>query len=176
MPKTSAGLLPYRIDTNGGVEVFVVHMGGPFWARRDAGAWSIAKGEYDAATESAREVAAREFTEEIGVPAPAEPWQDLGEIRQKSGKHLTAYAVALQGQPELAFVESNEFDLEWPRGSGRIQRFPEVDRAEWMSTESARARLVSGQVPLLDRLLELVAETRSAPTMLTNRGDDESVH
>lgn len=148
MVKTSAGLLPYRV--RGDIaEVFVAHMGGPLWARKDVGAWSIIKGEFDPATEEPVQVARREFAEEIGVEAPAEPWLTLGEFRQRSGKIVTVFAVAVA---DLTFVASNEFELEWPRGSGRFRSFPEVDRAEWLTVETARSKMVSGQVPILDRL------------------------
>lgn len=154
----SAGLLPYRVE--GGsqrVLVFVAHLGGPFWARKDAGAWSIVKGECEPG-EALRDVARREFAEEVGVPAPPEPWLELGEIQQRAGKVVTAYAVAAPAA--LAYVASNTVELEWPRGSGRLVSFPEVDRAEWMSVDEARPRLVGAQAELLDRLLDLV----QAPT------------
>lgn len=152
MPKTSAGLLPYRVDDDGTLRVFIAHMGGPFWARRDAGGWSVTKGEYDAGLEPPRAVAEREFAEEIGMPAPAGDWLELAEFRMPSGKRLTVYAVAAPA--ELAFVASNEFELEWPRGSGRMQSFPEIDRAGWFTLEEAATKLVGGQVPILDVLRE----------------------
>jgi predicted NUDIX family NTP pyrophosphohydrolase len=161
MGKTSAGLLPYRLSAAGDLSVFIAHMGGPFWARRDLGGWSIVKGEYDAATEAPREVARREFAEEIGAPAPTGAWLDLGACRQPSGKVITAYAVA--AGPELAFVASNEFELEWPRGSGRLRRFPEVDRAQWWPLPVARDKLVSGQAPILDRLAQRLGPSPSRP-------------
>ncbi len=145
----SAGLLPYRID-GGQVLIFVAHLGGPFWARKDARAWSIAKGEFDPGVEDPRACAAREFAEEIGVPAPPEPWLDLGDVRQRGGKVVTAYAVAAPAS--LAWVRSNLVELEWPPRSGRRASFPEVDRAEWMGLEAARTRLVAAQVTLVDRL------------------------
>lgn len=152
MAKTSAGLLPYRTDADGTLHVFIAHMGGPFWARRDAGGWSVPKGEYDAGPEEPREVAGREFAEEIGVDAPAGPWLELGEFRMPSGKRLTAYAV--EAGADLAFVASNDFELEWPRGSGRMQRFPEIDRAGWFPVDVAATKLVGGQVPILEALRE----------------------
>lgn len=152
MPKTSAGLLPYRVDTDGTLHVFIAHMGGPFWARRDAGGWSLAKGEYDAGSQEPRTVAQREFAEEIGVDAPPGPWLELGEFRMPSGKRLTAYAVVADA--DLAFVGSNEFELEWPRGSGRMQRFPEIDHAGWFPLDVAATKLVGGQVPILAALRE----------------------
>ena len=150
----SAGLLPYRRAADGPLEVFIAHMGGPFWARKDERAWSVVKGEVDSG-EGDEATARREFAEEIGTDAPPGPWADLGEVRQKSGKVVHAFAVCA---PELAFVASTEVEVEWPRGSGRRVRFPEVDRAEWMSLRAARPRLVAGQVAFLDRLVAL-AET-----------------
>ena len=105
----SAGLLPFRVDALG-IHVFIAHMGGPFWARRDDGGWSISKGEYDPATEEPRDVARREFREEIGVDAPGEPWIELGALRMPSGKRITAYAA--HGPAQLAYVESNLFEME----------------------------------------------------------------
>ena len=153
MPKTSAGLLPYR-RTADGIEVFVAHMGGPFWARKDAGAWSIIKGEYGD-DETPEEVARREFREEIGVDAPPGPWHALGEITQSGGKRVTAFAAECA---DLEFVASNEVEIEWPPRSGRTIRVPEVDRAEWWPVETARAKLVKAQGELLDRLLEAIGE------------------
>jgi predicted NUDIX family NTP pyrophosphohydrolase len=153
--RTSAALLAYRVDDAGVVRVFVGHMGGPFWARRDAGGWSIPKGEYDAATEVPLDVARREFAEEIGVPAPSGPVLDLGEWRQPSGKRVRAFAVAA-GEERVRYVGSNTFQLEWPPGSGRVGVFPEIDRAEWRTLADARRLVVSGQVPILDALLAAV--------------------
>lgn len=151
----SAGLLPYRRAANGRLEVFIAHLGGPFWARKDARAWSVVKGEIDPGEDDAA-TARREFAEEIGADAPPDPWADLGDVRQKSGKVVHAFAVCA---PDVTFVESTQTEVEWPRGSGRRMRFPEVDRAEWMSLDAARDRLVAGQVPLLDRLLDLAGRT-----------------
>jgi predicted NUDIX family NTP pyrophosphohydrolase len=148
--KTSAALLAYRIDSAGVVRVFLGHMGGPFWAGRDEGGWSIPKGEYTVGDEVPVDVARREFTEEIGVPPPEGDLIDLGVFVQPSGKRITAFAVPAEAS--LAFVASNEFELEWPRGSGRIRSFPEIDRAEWFSLEDARRKVVGGQVPILDSL------------------------
>ena len=146
--RTSAGLLPYRV-VDGSVEVFLVHMGGPFWARKDEGAWSLAKGEYTPGEEDPLEVAEREFAEEVGRPAPAGERLPLGEVRQ-SGKVVTAYAVLTD--EDLAFVGSNVVRIEWPPRSGRMIGVPEVDRAEWMTLEQARVRMVKGQRAFLDRL------------------------
>lgn len=126
-------------------------MGGPFWAGRDDGGWSIPKGEYRDG-EDPLAVAYREFEEEIGRPAPPGDPQLLGDVRQSSGKRVTAFA--LDADIDVSTITSNTFSLEWPPRSGRTQEFPEVDRADWFDVETARAKLVSGQVPLLDLLLE----------------------
>lgn len=148
MPKTSAALLLYRHQP--ALEVLIAHMGGPFWARKDAGAWSIPKGEYSAGEEPL-DAAQREFAEEMGSPAPAGSVVPLGSVKQSGGKVVTAFA--LEGDFDLAGFRSNTFAMEWPRGSGRMQDFPEVDRAEWVSVDVAREKLVKGQVPVLDALL-----------------------
>jgi predicted NUDIX family NTP pyrophosphohydrolase len=148
MPVHSAGLIPLRVR-DGVPEVFLAHMGGPFWARKDDRAWSIVKGEYDPAAEEPRAVAVREFAEEIGAPCPPEPWVELGAFRQPSGKVITAYAVVTD--VDLAFVESNEFEVEWPKGSGVMRRFPEVDRAQWWPLPQARTKVVAGQVPMIEQ-------------------------
>ncbi|MGY1703452.1 NUDIX domain-containing protein [Geodermatophilus sp. SYSU D00697] len=150
MPRTSAGVLLYRRGPDGGVEVLIGHMGGPFWARKDDGAWSIPKGEFGDG-EDPFAVARREFEEELGSPVPAEDFLPLGRLRG-SGKLLTVWAA--EGDLDAATCHSNTFALEWPPRSGRVQEFPEVDRAAWFGVEAARAKLVKGQVPFLDRLLE----------------------
>jgi predicted NUDIX family NTP pyrophosphohydrolase len=150
----SAGLLLYR----GRLEVLLGHMGGPFWARRDDGGWSIPKGEYDP-DEPAQQAAYREFVEELGLPVPAGELIDLGEVRQKSGKIVTVWALG--ADLDLAGFEPGTFELEWPRGSGRVQRFPEIDRAAWWDFDTARRKLVSGQQPFLDRLLAAVDVNRA---------------
>jgi len=132
----------------------LVHMGGPFWERRDAGAWSIPKGEHEA-DEDPLAAARREFTEETGLGAPDGEPVDLGLLRQPSGKLLHAFAVA--ADLDVRAIRSNTFTLEWPRGSGRLREFPEVDRAGWFDLETARAKLVRGQLPLLDALAERLA-------------------
>jgi predicted NUDIX family NTP pyrophosphohydrolase len=154
MPKRSAGLLPFRLLTTGDVEVFIVHPGGPLWAKRDDRAWSVAKGEYESG-EDPRVVAHREFLEEIGVEAPSGRSLDLGEVRQASGKRVRVWAIEAPDFVATA-IDSNEFELEWPPRSGRMQRFPEVDRAEWFSLDRARGKLVAGQVELLDRLMSAI--------------------
>jgi predicted NUDIX family NTP pyrophosphohydrolase len=150
MPKQSAGLLPYRWRGEW-LEVFLVHPGGPFWADKDLGAWSIAKGEY-ATGEEPLAVARREFEEEVGRPAPDGPALPLGQVRLASGKIVTGFAVAADF--EVDQVTSNTFSMEWPPRSGLLGEFPEVDRAEWMRLATAREKLNSGQVPLIDHLEE----------------------
>jgi predicted NUDIX family NTP pyrophosphohydrolase len=152
--RTSAGILLYRIADGGVVEVLLGHMGGPYWARKDAAAWSIPKGEYGP-DEEPFAVAQREFLEELGSPLPAAEFLPLGELRQSSAKTLTVWAA--RGDLDPATAVSNTFDLEWPPRSGRVQPVPEIDRAAWFPVEDARLRLVAGQVPLLDRLLEQLA-------------------
>jgi predicted NUDIX family NTP pyrophosphohydrolase len=153
--KLSAGLLLYRRGPAGAVEVLLVHPGGPFWAKRDDGAWSIAKGEY-VEGEDPLAVARREFAEELGSPAPdgSGPPVSLGELRQPSRKLITAWA--LEADLDITHIQSNTFELEWPPKSGRVQEFPEVDRAAWFDIETARGKLLSGQVPFLDALLERI--------------------
>jgi predicted NUDIX family NTP pyrophosphohydrolase len=153
MAVSSAGILMYRA-TRQSLEVLLVHPGGPFWRNRDDGAWSIPKGEIDAG-EDPEAVAKREFMEELGR-APAGALQPLGEIRQRSGKHVHAFAV--RGDLDVETVASNTFEIEWPPKSGRTQTFPEVDRAGWFTLSAARAKILEGQRPLLDRLEELVGD------------------
>jgi predicted NUDIX family NTP pyrophosphohydrolase len=149
MPKLSAGLLLYR-TRNGVVEVLIAHPGGPFWVRKDDGAWSIPKGEYTE-SEDPWAVAQREFTEEIGLPVPAGPRIDLAALKQPSGEVVTAFAV--QGDLDLTGARSNTFELEWPRGSGVLREFPEVDRVEWFPVAQARTKLLKGHRAFLDRLM-----------------------
>jgi predicted NUDIX family NTP pyrophosphohydrolase len=148
----SAGLLLFR-QTGGELEVLLVHPGGPFWAKRDLGAWSIPKGEYSE-DEEPLAAARREFAEELGTAAPEGEALALGEIRQKSGKVVTAWAIAGDLDPEG--ITSNTFTMEWPPKSGRTREFPEVDRAQWFGLEEARERINPGQASLLDRLREAV--------------------
>jgi predicted NUDIX family NTP pyrophosphohydrolase len=154
MPRTSAGLLLYRRSPDGGIEVLLGHMGGPFWARRDEGAWSIPKGEHGPDADPLTE-ARREFEEEIGRPPPDGPALALGEIRQAGGKVVAAWAV--EGDMDVAKIQSNAFTVEWPRGSGRLRSFPELDRAEWLPLDVARTKIVRGQAPLLDALASSLA-------------------
>ncbi len=149
MAKRSAALLVYRLGADAGLEVLIAHMGGPFWARRDAGAWSIPKGECEDG-EDPLSTARREFAEEIGGPAPDGEPIALGEWRQPSGKIIIGYAI--QGDFDLSGFRSNTFAMEWPRGSGVVQEFPEMDRAEWMTVERAATKLVKGQLPVLAEL------------------------
>ena len=149
MPKLSAGLLLYRMR-DGVVEVLIAHPGGPFWARKDDGAWSIPKGEY-AQDEDPWTAARREFTEELGSAPPAGPRIDLAPVRQSGGKVVTAFAVP--GDFDPADAHSNTFELEWPRGSGQLREFPEVDRVEWFPVALARGKLLKGHRPFLDRLM-----------------------
>ncbi len=138
-----------RRTANGAVEVLLGHMGGPFWQRRQEGAWTIPKGEVEPGEEPLA-VARREFHEELGKPVPPGDLVDLGEVRQAGGKVVRAWAV--EGDLDAEAIVSNTFELEWPPKSGRIQSFPEIDRAAWFDLESARAVIVAGQRPLLDRL------------------------
>lgn len=154
MPTRSAGILLHRSGADGRTEVLLVHPGGPFWARRDAGAWSIPKGEIDEG-EDPLACARREFAEELGTPVPHGPTIPLGEVRQKAGKVVTAWAV--EGDLDPTTVVSGTFTMEWPRGSGRLREFPEVDRAEWFDLEEAAVRILDGQRPLLEALAGLSA-------------------
>ena len=148
MPRTSAGILLYRLRPDG-PEVLLGHMGGPFWARKDDGAWSIPKGEHDA-DEDPLAVAHREFEEELGSPVPAGRLVPLGAVRVTSAKVLTVWAG--EGDLDATATRSNTFRLEWPPRSGRLQEFPEIDRAAWFGLPEARTKLLTGQVPFLDRL------------------------
>jgi predicted NUDIX family NTP pyrophosphohydrolase len=149
VPKLSAGLLLYRARV-GVLEVLLAHPGGPFWARKDDGAWSIPKGEYSDGDDPWA-AAQREFAEEIGLPVPHAPRIDLGAVKQPSGKVVTAFAV--HGDLDITEARSNTFELEWPRGSGRMREFPEVDRIGWFSVAQARVKLLKGQRAFLDLLM-----------------------
>jgi predicted NUDIX family NTP pyrophosphohydrolase len=150
MPERSAGILMYRRGS-GGPEVLIVHPGGPYFARRDAGAWSIPKGVYEA-DEEPLACARREFAEELGSPCPDGPAIELGEVRQRNGKRVTAWAV--EGDLDADAITSNTFTIEWPPRSGRTQEFPEVDRAGWFGLDAAREKLIEAQRELLDRLAQ----------------------
>ncbi|MGO8967755.1 NUDIX domain-containing protein [Mycobacterium sp.] len=149
MPKLSAGMLLYRV-CDGVVEVLIGHPGGPFWARKDDGAWSIPKGEYTDG-EDPWAAAQREFEEEVGLAPPAGPRVDLGAVKQPSGKVLTVFAVC--GDLDITDAHSNTFELEWPRGSGQIRAFPEVDRVGWFPIAQARTKLLKGHRDFLDQLM-----------------------
>ena len=150
--RRSAGLLLYR-RRGGALEVFLVHPGGPFWARRDAGAWSIPKGEIEG-DEEPLAAARREVEEETGL-APAGPFIALPPVRQAGGKTVLAFAAACDADPQA--IRSNRFAMEWPPRSGRMEEFPEVDRAAWFDLETARAKLLPGQCALLDALAGALA-------------------
>lgn len=157
----SAGVLLYR-HTPGGICVLLVHPGGPFWRRKERGAWSIPKGEV-AQGESAEAAARREFCEELGTPVNG-PLQPLGEIRQSGRKHVAAFA--LEGDFDVARLRSNKFKLEWPPKSGAIKSFPEIDRAEWFSLPIAYEKILTGQRLFLARLEDMLArERRSGQTL-----------
>lgn len=157
MPKQSAGLLLYR-DSRGAIEVLLVHPGGPFWARKDAGAWSIPKGEFDA-DEEPLAAARREFEEETGQVVTGE-FIALQPVRQRSGKIVHAWAVRADFDP--ARLRSNTFTMEWPPKSGQSREFPEVDRAAWFPLGEARAKIQPGQRPLLDQLEAMLQRDRAA--------------
>jgi predicted NUDIX family NTP pyrophosphohydrolase len=150
MAKRSAGILLYRVGRDG-PSVLLVHPGGPFWARRDAGAWSIPKGEYEDG-EDPRASALREFEEETGTALPAGELVELGSVKQKNGKVVTAWAM--EGDLDADSVRSNTFTMEWPPRSGQTAEFPEIDRAEWFVADEAREKLVAAQSEFVNRLLE----------------------
>ena len=148
--KRSAGLLVFR-RTGEGLEVLLGHMGGPLWAKKDAGAWTVPKGEYGA-DEPAWDAARREFREELGLAPPDGEAVALGEVVQKSGKIVTAWAV--EGEVDPAAIEPGTFSMEWPPRSGRIQEFPELDRVAWFGLGPAREVIITAQAAFLDRLAE----------------------
>lgn len=149
--------MPYHVDATGTLLVFIAHMGGPFWEHRDEGAWSIIKGQFAPAEENPRDAARREFAEEVGMPAPDGELVALGEQRQQRGRIVMPFALHLDDPAQLRFVESNLFEMEWPRGSGRIASFPEMDAAEWLPVDVARRKILQSQTPILDALETLVA-------------------
>ncbi|HEX2421188.1 MAG TPA: NUDIX domain-containing protein [Acidimicrobiia bacterium] len=149
--RISAGLLPYRLRSPKDIEVLIAHPGGPFFARKDAGAWSVVKGEIGP-DEDARSAAIREFREETGWHPPTENWIDLGSVRLRSGKNVTAWAVAAEFDPEA--LDPGMFRIHW---RGRVQEFPEIDRVCWCSPEEAHRLLNPAQTPFLDRLADQVA-------------------
>jgi len=151
MSKRSAGILLYKRSA-GELLVLLAHPGGPFWQKRDLGAWTIPKGELDSG-EVPEDAARREFREELGIDATG-PLQPLGEVTQKGGKQVTAFA--LEGDFDVSALRSNTFEVEWPPRSGRVAAFPEVDRVEWMTLIGAREKILPSQAPVLDRLLKLL--------------------
>ena len=161
MAAKSAGLLVYRTTDRGVVEVLIAHPGGPFWAGKDEGAWTVPKGEYDPGDDPLA-AAYREFREETGFDAPTGDAISLGELRQPGGKRVTVWA--LEGDLDVAHASSNTFELEWPPRSGKVREFPEVDRVEWASVRRARSKLLKGQVPFLDRLMDALVTKGGAVT------------
>jgi predicted NUDIX family NTP pyrophosphohydrolase len=147
---TSAGLVVFR-EREGALQVLLAHMGGPYWARKDEGAWSIPKGELEDG-EDPLAGARREYGEELGQPPPDGPVVELGEVRQRGGKRVVAFAV--EGDFDPSRLRPGTFELEWPPRSGRRQQFPEVDRVAWFDLPAAMGKLVRGQVPLLQRLAD----------------------
>lgn len=150
MAAISAGILMYR-RRGCQLEVLLVHPGGPFWRNKNLGAWSIPKGEYGPDEEAAT-AARREFGEELGVEAAGD-LKSLGEVKQRSGKRVTAFT--LEGDLDITMIRSNRFEMEWPPRSGRVQSFPEVDRAGWFSLPEAHEKILAAQRPFLDRIAAL---------------------
>jgi predicted NUDIX family NTP pyrophosphohydrolase len=155
MQKTSAGILLYRYKNNFPV-VLLVHPGGPFWATKDLGAWSIPKGEFEAG-ENPLDAAKREVEEETGIKVSG-TFTELTPVKQKSGKLI--YAWALQKAADASQITSNNFEIEWPPKSGKKQVFPEIDKAEWFSLDEARKKINEGQVPLLEELEKILAAAK----------------
>jgi len=153
--KQSAGIILFRFAPNGELEILLVHPGGPFWAKRDDGAWSLAKGEVDDERERGDllGVARREFLEETGFEPQGE-FIELGSLQQPGGKTVHAWGVSGNWDPSK--LVSNTFEMEWPTKSGKIQKFPEVDRAEWFDAATAKRKILKGQIGFIDRLLEKV--------------------
>ncbi|MGW0247734.1 NUDIX domain-containing protein [Nocardia goodfellowii] len=149
----SAGVLLFRRTSEGETEVLLGHLGGPFWARKDLGAWSIPKGEYVPGEEDSEVAARREFTEELGLPVPEGVWVPLGEVGYGSGsKRKTVVVWAVEADLDPATVVPGTFEMEWPPRSGRMAEFPEIDRVEWFELETAREKLSKGQQPYIERL------------------------
>jgi predicted NUDIX family NTP pyrophosphohydrolase len=170
MARTSAGILLYR-RREGVLEVLLVHPGGPLFARKDLGAWSIPKGEIDATDPDAEQTARREFLEEVGHPVPPGRLIALGSIRQKSGKIVHAWAA--DGEIDPATMNSNFIEFEWPPFSGRKKRFPEVDKWVYFGPEDARLHMKETQIPLLERLEAALAAGPEAPTPTAPRRDEQ---
>jgi predicted NUDIX family NTP pyrophosphohydrolase len=159
-PRRSAGLLLYRRRPDGGIEVLLAHPGGPIWAKRDEGAWTVPKGEFHDGEEP-WDVARREFEEETGHPPPDGDPIDLGEIRQKGGKLVAAWA--LEGDLDPATAHSNTFPFQWPPRSGKWITVPEIDRVEWFAPDDARKRIKDTQIPFIDRLLDALGDRTPEP-------------
>lgn len=162
--KYSAGILLFRRGPE--VQVLLGHMGGPLWARKDAGAWSIPKGEYEPEQEEARTAAGREFREELGSAVPDGDWIALGEVRYGT-KRVVAWAV--EGELDPALVVPGTFEMEWPPRSGEYRSFPEIDRAGWFDAATAHEKLVRGQRPLLERLADRLREPHAGAEMPVSR-------
>ncbi|QCB97599.1 NUDIX domain-containing protein [Arthrobacter sp. PAMC25564] len=158
MTVRSAGILLFRRGAASEVEVWLAHMGGPFWAHKDARSWSIPKGEY-LEDEDPWVAAQREFAEEMGTPAPSADYIRLGSFRQPSGKVITVFTAEADFEPDR--IVSNTFSLEWPKGSGTVRSYPEIDGAAWTRETEARTRLVRGQLPVLDALLQHLRNGRA---------------
>lgn len=152
MTVRSFGLLPWR-STADGIEVLLAHMGGPFWARKDAGAWTIPKGLPEVGEEPL-DTARREFAEELGLPAPATGFAEIGEVTQRGGKVVRAWAVEHDLDPDA--IRPGTFTMPWPPRSGRIQTFPEIDRVRWMRLDEARVLIVTAQAAFVDRLVDAI--------------------
>lgn len=162
--KQSAGILLYR-KVNNECEVLLVHPGGPFWAKKDDGSWSIPKGEFDESEESLV-AAKREFQEETNIIAPSGDYTPLGKYKQSSGK--VVHAFALEGDVNLEHFKSNMFEMEWPPRSGKKQEFPENDKAAWVSLAVARQKVVKGQVAIIEKLAQQLGESSSRDTLVDN--------
>lgn len=156
MAKLSAGILAYKINDQGKPEVLLVHPGGPFWKKKDEGVWSIPKGEYEEG-EDALSAAKREFTEETGNELPDGNFIKLDPVKIKSGKIVSVWAI--RAEFETLLIRSNTFEMEWPPKSGKKQVFPEVDKAEWFTIEEAAIKINSGQVKVIEQLIELLSKT-----------------
>lgn len=159
LAKRSAGLLMYHRAADGTVEVLLAHPGGPYWSRRDAGAWTLPKGEFEEG-EDGLACAVREFREETGCP-PGGPFAPLGDIRQQSGKRVSAWSF--EGDLDPALLDSNLFEMEWPPRSGQLRQFPEIDRIGWFGLAAARDKLLAAQLPFLDRLADALAGPGNRP-------------
>lgn len=172
--KLSAGVILYRIHDEV-LQVLIAHMGGPFWAKKDEGGWSIPKGEYGE-TEEPFIVAQREFAEELGFPVPSDEFIDLGAFKQPSGKVICVWAA--EGDLDASRCVSNTFEMVWPRGSGETIEVPEVDRAEWVAAAVAKRKLLKGQVPVVEELVRRLKAERpiseGTPLLVSGQVSDQS--